>query len=133
MRYAYRIMMTEMCELPTILRVRQGCTKEFSKDPKLIDETLYYNVEDASAALAKFKSVATGIIMDRHGYKIRGVREFYIEKILVLFKTIKLLSYGAVKYAPFETFKDYLPSICPQPPCPVDEIKKKNHRQKAIA
>mgnify|MGYP000341400115 CR=1 FL=1 len=133
MRYAYRIMMTEMCELPTILRVRPGCTEGFSKEPKLIDETLYDTLEDAAVSLAKFESVATGIVMDKHGYKIRGVREFYIEKILVIFKKKKLLSFGAVKYASFETFKDYIPSICPLPPCPVEKIKNRSKRQKIMA
>ncbi len=133
MRYAYRIMMTEMCELPTILRVKPGCTEGFSKEPKLIDEILYDTVEDAAVSLEKLKSVATGIIMDQYGYKIRGVREFYIEKILVIFKKRKLLSYGAVKYASFETFKDYLPSICPLPPCPIEKIKNRSNRRKIMA
>ncbi len=129
MKYAYRVMMTEMCEIPASLSVKQGCTQGFSEEPELIDETLYDTVEDAAVSLSRFRSVATGIIMDRNEYRIRGVREFYIEKIKVGANDRKLLSYGAVKYALFETFEDYIPAICSEPPAPV---KKKKKRRQAV-
>lgn len=125
MKYAYRIMMTEMCEIPTILAVKPGCTQGFSEEPELMDEVLYDTVEEADVSLARFRSVVTGIIMDRSQHKVRGVREFYIEKIKIGANDRKLLSYGAVKYASFETFEDYIPSICTQPPSPVKRKKKR--------
>lgn len=129
MRYAYRIMMTELCEIPTAMSIKPGCTQGFSEDPDLMDEVLYDTVEDAAVSLARFRSIATGIVMDRSEHKVRGVREFYIEKIKVGANDRKLLSYGAVKYALFETFEDYVPSICTQPPKPV---KKKKKRKQAV-
>lgn len=124
-RYAYRIMMTEMCEIPIAVNVKPGCTQGFSEEPELMDEVLYDTVEDAEISLGRFRSVATGIVMDRSAYKIRGVREFYIEKIKVGENDRKLLSYGAVRYALFEEYEDYIPSVCTEPPKPVKRRKKR--------
>ncbi len=125
MKYAYRVMMTEMCEIPASLSVKQGCTQGFSEEPELMDETLYDTVEEALASLSRFRSVATGIIMNRREYKTRGVREFYIEKIKVGANDRKLSSYGAVRYAPFEIYEDYIPAICTKAPRPVKRRKKR--------
>lgn len=131
MRYAYRIMMTEMCEIPAFINVKQGCTLGFSEDPELMDEVLYDTVEDAEISLKRFRSVATGIVMDRSSYKVRGVREFYIEKIKVGENDRKLLSYGAVRYALFENFEDYIPTLCTEPPKPVK--RRKRRRQPVLS
>lgn len=129
MKYAYRIMMTEMCEIPTFIKIKPGCTLGFSEEPDLVDELLYDTVDDALVSLNKFRSIVTGVIMDKSQHKVRGVREFYIEKIKIGANDRKLLSYGAVRYAAFETFEDYIPSICTQPPNPVK--RKKKRRQMA--
>ncbi|MGN0630603.1 MAG: hypothetical protein ACI4JN_04675, partial [Ruminococcus sp.] len=97
----------------------------------LMDEVLYDTVEEAEISLRRFRSVATGIVMDRNMYKIRGVREFYIEKIKVGENDRKLLSYGAVRYAMFEDFEDYIPAVCTEPPKPVKRRKKR--RQPVLA
>ena len=119
MKYAYRIMMTEMCEIPVVLNVRPGCSMGFSEKPEIMEEILYDTAEEAFKSFNRFRSVATGIVMDKNLRKTRGVREFYIEKIKVGADKRNPLSYGAVKYAPFEEFEDYVPSICSEAPEPV--------------
>lgn len=131
MRYAYRIMMTEMCVIPAFINVKQGCTLGFSEEPDLMDEILYDTVEEAEISLKRFRSISTGIIMDRSKYKVRGVREFYIEKIKVGENDRKLVSYGAVRYALFEDFEDYIPALCTEPPKPVK--RRKRRRQPVFA
>lgn len=131
LRYAYRIMMTEMCVIPAFINVKQGCTLGFSEEPDLMDEILYDTVEEAEISLKRFRSISTGIIMDRSKYKVRGVREFYIEKIKVGENDRKLVSYGAVRYALFEDFEDYIPALCTEPPKPVK--RRKRRRQPVFA
>ncbi len=125
MKYAYRIMMTELCVIPQLVSIQKGCTQGFSSEPEIVDDLLYDSVEEASHSLARFHSVATGIIMDRNMRKTRGVREFYIEKIKVGSYDRKLVTYGAVKYAEFEAFGDSVPYICPAPPKAVKKRRKK--------
>ena len=129
MKYAYRIMMTELCEIPFPVQAQPVCTQGFSENPELMDEILYENVEDAALKLEHFRSVATGVVMDWNHRKVRGVREFYIEKIKVGQNDRKLLSYGAVRYAEFQVYGENIPSICPEPPAPV----KRRRRRKQIA
>lgn len=129
MRYAYRIMMTELCEIPLMVQAQPGCTQGFSENPELMDEILYDSIEDAAICLERYRSVATGIVMDCNMRKIRGVREFYIEKIKVGVNDRKLLSYGAVRYADFQVYGKDIPSVCPEPPAPV----KRRRRRKQMA
>lgn len=125
MKYAYRIMMTELCEIPQFVSIQKGCTQGFSEEPELMDDILYDTVEEAEESLVKFRSVATGVVMDRFMRKVRGVREFYIEKIKVGEFDRKLLTYGAVRYAEFETYGNTVPAICTPPPKPVKRKRKK--------
>ncbi len=129
MKYAYRIMMTELCEIPPLVQVRPGCTQGFSEKPELMDEILYDTPQEASFALQRFHSVATGVVVDHTLRRVRGVREFYVEKIKVGQNDRKLLSYGAVRYADFEVYDKTVPAICPEPPKPV----KRRRRRKQMA
>ncbi len=127
MKYAYRVMMTELCVIPQFVSIQKGCTQGFSEAPELVDDILYDTVDDATESLSRYHSIATGIIMDRFMKKTRGVREFYIEKIKVGEYDRKLVTYGAVRYAEFEAFSEAIPPICPLPPRP---IKRRRRRKK---
>lgn len=129
MKYAYRIMMTELCEIPPLVQIQPGCTQGFSENPELMDEILYDSAQEAAIELEHYRSIATGIVMDWNMRKVRGVREFYIEKIKVGQNDRKLLSYGAVKYAEFQLYGKDIPSICPEPPAPI----KRRRRRKQTA
>ncbi len=101
MAYGYRIMMTELCEIPDAVKLEKGCTQGFSEAPYLVEETVYYDLKDAEEALAKYNSFATGMVTNSEFYRIYGAREFYIEKIKIGENDRKLKSYGAIKYAEF--------------------------------
>lgn len=115
MTYKYRIMMTELCEIPVDVMTYPGCTQGYSELSYLIDETVYATFEEAAYMLSCYRSVETGIVMDRSRNKVRGVREYFIEQIAVDELSGMYSSYGGVKYADFEKFESYIPSICSDP------------------
>lgn len=128
MRYGYRIMMTELCEIPESIPIQPGCTDGFSEAPYLIDDIVYYSIEDAEEVLEKYKSFSTGVVTDAYFKRIHGVREFYIEKIKIGEYDRKLKSYGAVKYADFEVYeKGKEPIFCPALPPVIKWCKRKNY------
>lgn len=128
MKYGYRIMMTERCEIPENIPIKPGCTEGFSEAPYLVDEIVYYSLEDAEEVLSKYKSLRTGAVTDSSFKRIYGVREFYIEKIKLGEYDRKLKSYGAVKYADFEVYeKGKEPVFCSDPPQVVKWCRRKNY------
>lgn len=120
--------MTELCEIPDDVPIKPGCTDGFSEAPYLIDDIVYYSLEDAEEVLEKYKSISTGVITDSYLKRIHGVREFYIEKIKIGEYDRKLKSYGAVKYANFEVYeKGKEPVFCPVLPPVIKWCKRKNY------
>lgn len=127
-KYGYRIMMTERCEIPEGIPLEPGCTDGISEAPYLIDEIVYYTLEDAEEALSKYKSIKSGAITDSLFRRVYSVREFYIEKIKLGEYERKLKTYGAVKYAEFEKFeKGKEPIFCSKPPAVIKWCKRKNY------
>ncbi len=123
MGYGYRIMMTEMCEIPGFVPAEPGCTEGFSDAPYLVEDIVYHSIEEAEEAFASYISYKTGIITDRYYNRIYGAREFYIEKIKTGQYERKISSYGAVKYAPFG---ECCSCIIPAPPPVVRWCRRKN-------
>ncbi len=128
MKVGYRIMMTELCKVPHFIEIKPGCTDGMCYAPYLVEEPVYYTMEEAEEKLAEYRSTATGSVTDRFGNKYKGVREFYIEKIkLVGEYDRKSASYGAVKYAEFMTYENGVPDFVPEPPPVIKWCKRKNY------
>ena len=127
-KYGYRIMMTEHCEIPEGIPLEPGCTDGIAEAPYLIDEIVYDKLEDAEEVLKKYKSIKSGAVTDSSFRKVYDVREFYIEKIKLGEFDRKLKTYGAVKYAEFENFeKGQEPIFCEKPPAVVKWCRRKNY------
>lgn len=127
-KYGYRIMMTERCELPETVSMEPGCTDGFSEAPYLINDIVYDTLEDAEEVLKQYRSIKSGYITDSSFNRMYSAREFYIEKIKVGEYERKLKSYGAVKYAQFESFeKGREPIFCTEPPEVIKWCHKKNY------
>lgn len=128
MKYGYRIMMTEHCEIPDNVPIEPGCTNGFSEAPYLIDEIVYDTIEDAQEVLSKYRSIKSGVIIDSNMNRSYDVREFYIEKIKIGEYERKLKSYGAVKYAEFESYETgRQPALCKKPPEVIKWCRRKNY------
>lgn len=121
-------MMTECCELPESIPMESGCTNGFSEAPYLVDEIVYDTLKDAEEVLKNYRSIKSGFVTDSSFKRTYSAREFYIEKIKVGEYDRKLKSYGAVKYAEFETFeKGKEPVFCTEPPAVVKWCNRKNY------
>lgn len=125
MKFGYRIMMTELCEIPEIVKQKQGCTQGFSEAPYLVEDVVYDSIAEAEKALSAYKSYVTGRVTDRYMQRVYGVREFYIEVIRVGAYGRKLSDNGAVKYA---EFMDCSKMDClPAPPPVIKWCRRKNN------
>lgn len=125
MKFGYRIMMTELCEIPEIVKQERGCTQGFSEAPYLVEDIVYDDLEDAEEALSGYSSFMTGKVTDQYMQRVYGAREFYIEQIITGNYGKKLDSCGPIRYAEFMDCKGM--DCLPAPPPVVKWCRRKNN------